>query len=86
MTRESVTSALEQELSSLLGSKVDRLTDEQLVSQLVNSMGFLQLLTSIEARLGISIGEEELYEAAPVTIGDLIDFLHAQAEAQRSPG
>lgn len=85
MTRESVKSALEQEISSLLGGKAEGIQDDQLVSQRVNSLGFVQLIAALEARLGITIGDEALYEAAPVTFGDLVDFLDAQIGAQRSP-
>jgi hypothetical protein len=32
----------------------------------------------LESKLGIAIEDEDLYETAPITVGDLINFLHRQ--------
>jgi acyl carrier protein len=83
MTREQVASALEQELAKLVNAQAGEFAQDRLLSQVINSVGFLQLLVVIEKRLGVAIGDEAIYEAAPVTIGDLTDFLFSLV-AQRS--
>ncbi len=75
-------------VATLLWREVCRLTSEspsaaveegRLLSQVVSSSGFLRLLLATEKALGVVVDDEDLYEAAPVTLGDLIDFLAAKA-------
>jgi acyl carrier protein len=85
MTREQVAAALEQELSQLVNAPAGELARDRLLSQMVNSVGFAQLVAAMESRLGVTIEDEAIYgDAAPVTIGDLADFLFSLV-AQRSP-
>jgi acyl carrier protein len=80
MTRDVLFETLKQELERLTGqSSPGALNEEQLLSQIINSSGFLQLLMALEAKLGITIEDEDFYEAAPVTVGDLVGFLFAQS-------
>ena len=79
MTREMMFSTLQQELLRLTGQQVaSALSEDHLLSQIISSSGFLQLLLALESELGISIEDEDFYEAAPITVGDLINFLHRQ--------
>jgi acyl carrier protein len=79
MTREMMFSTLQQELLRLTGQQVaSTLSEDHLLSQILSSSGFLQLLIAVESKLGITIEDEDFYEAAPITIGDLITFLHQQ--------
>lgn len=80
MTRDVLFETLQRELERLTGqSSPAALNEEQLLSQIINSSGFLQLLMALEAKLGITIEDEDFYEAAPVTVGDLTSFLFAQS-------
>jgi acyl carrier protein len=79
MTREMMFSTLQQELLRLTGQQVAlALSEDHLLSQIISSSGFLQLLIALESKLGIAIEDEDLYETAPITVGDLINFLHRQ--------
>ena len=84
MTREQVASALEQEISKLVNAQASDVAPDRLLSQVINSVGFLQLIATMENRLGVTIDDEAVYEAGPVTIGDLADFLFSLV-SQRSP-
>jgi acyl carrier protein len=80
MTRDVLFQTLKQELERLTGQpSTAALSEEHLLSQIINSSGFLQLLMALEAKLGITIEDEDFYEAAPVTVGDLVSFLFAQS-------
>ena len=52
------------------------LEGQQLLSQILNSMGFLRLLLSMEETFDIVIDDEGFYDAAPLTIDDLVNFLY----------
>ncbi|HSK79278.1 MAG TPA: acyl carrier protein [Thermoanaerobaculia bacterium] len=81
MTRDTLFETLKQELQRLTGQQsAAALSEDHLLSQIINSSGFLQLLMALEAKLGITIEDEDFYEAAPVTVGDLVTFLHTQGE------
>lgn len=80
MTRDVLFETLKQELERLTGQpSAAVLSEEHLLSQIINSSGFLQLLMALEAKLGITIEDEDFYEAAPVTVGDLVTFLFEQS-------
>jgi acyl carrier protein len=81
MTRETLFETLKVELEHLTGQQsAAALHEEHLLSQIINSSGFLRLLMALEAKLGITIEDEDFYEAAPVTVGDLVSFLYGQSQ------
>lgn len=78
--REHVAALLWQEVCRLTSDSPSAIAEEdRLLSQVVSSSGFLRLLLGMEGALGIVVDDEDLYDAAPVTLGDLIDFLAAKA-------
>lgn len=84
MTKDAIFSTLQQELQRLTSPQAAAgLARDQLLSQIISSSGFLQLLIALESKLGITIEDEDFYEAAPVTVGELVDFLHQQVEGRR---
>ncbi len=75
MTRNDLLHTLRQEIQKVTGYEAP-LEEQQLLSQILNSMGFLRLLLTVEDRLGIVIDDEDFYTAAPLTVGDLAAFLY----------
>lgn len=77
LDRDAVARLLWQELCALtsegVGSEVE---EDRLLSQAVSSAGFLRLLLAMEQKLDLVVDDEDLYEAAPVTVGDLVDFFN----------
>jgi len=85
MQREMMFRTLQQELEQLTSRQMaGALAEDHLLSQILSSSGFLQLVLALESRLGITVEDEDFYEAAPVTVGDLVDFLQQQALLRRS--
>ena len=83
MTREQVAAALEEELSKLLKVQAAELTQDRPLSQMINSVGLMQLMVTMERRLGVVVEDEAIYNDASATIGDLANFLFSLV-AQRS--
>lgn len=82
MTREAVGTVVRDELTKLTrGETAAAIDDDHLLSQLINSSGFLRLMIAVENQLSISIDDEDFYEASPVTVGDLVTFLTEQTAA-----
>jgi acyl carrier protein len=85
MTKEAMLSALQQELQQITSRQMAAaIAEDHHLSQIISSSGFLQLVLALELRLGITIEDEDFYEAAPVTVGDLISFLQQQVLVRRS--
>lgn len=84
MTRDQVAAVLAEELSKLLNAPPEELTQDRLLSQVINSVGFVQLMVNLERRLGVLVDDEAVYDAAPATLGDMADFLFSLV-AQRPP-
>lgn len=85
MQREIVFRTLQQELEQLTSQQMAAaLSDDHLLSQIVSSSGFLQLVLALESRLEITIEDEDFYEAAPITVGDLVNFFQRQNPLRRS--
>jgi acyl carrier protein len=85
MQREMMFRTLQQELEQLTSQHMAAaLAEDHLLSQIVSSSGFLQLVLALESRLGITIEDEDFYEAAPVTVGDLVNFFQGQTLLRRS--
>ena len=83
LDRDAVARLLWQELCALTSEGIDsEVEEDRLLSQAVSSAGFLRLLLVMERKLELVVDDEDLYEAAPVTVGDLVDFLQGRLLVQ----
>jgi acyl carrier protein len=74
---------IREQLVRLRGSEASSITGETIISQVVDSRSFLTLLMALEKTMQITVSDEDFYESAPVTLGQLAHFLHSLRE-QRS--
>src|SRR2546421_8681012 len=66
---------IKEELIRLRGLEMNRVTTDTIISQVVDSRSFLTLLIGLEKCLHITVSDEDFYESAPVTLGQLADLL-----------
>jgi acyl carrier protein len=66
---------IRDQLVRVRGSEARSVTPETLISQVVDSRSFLTLLMNLERALQLTVTDEDFYESAPVTIGQLAEFL-----------
>ncbi len=68
---------IKEQLVRVRGTAARSVTEDTLISQVVDSRSFLTLLMNLESALQLTVTDEDFYESAPVTIGQLADFLDA---------
>jgi acyl carrier protein len=66
---------VKEQLVHLRGIEMRHVTMDTVISQVVDSRSFLTLLINLEKALQITVSDEDFYESAPVTLGQLADLL-----------
>ena len=70
---------IKRELVRIKGAHAADVRADTLISSLVDSRSFLTLLIHLESRLSLTVSDEAFYEAAPVTFGQLAEFLNSES-------
>lgn len=76
---------IREQLITLRGEGARQAGRETVMSQVVDSRSFLTLLIGLEKALGITVSDEDFYERAPVTVGDLADLLDDVSGQSKAP-
>lgn len=69
---------IKRELVRIKGAHASDVRADTLISSLVDSRSFLTLLIHLESTLSLTVSDEAFYEAAPLTFGQLAEFLHGE--------
>ena len=59
----------------MFGNRAQSVTRDTVISQVVDSRSFLTLLLNTEKVLQVTVSDEDFYERAPATLGELADLL-----------
>lgn len=66
---------IKEQLARMFGNRAQSVTRDTVISQVVDSRSFLTLLLNTEKVLQVTVSDEDFYERAPATLGELADLL-----------
>jgi acyl carrier protein len=70
---------IKHQLLRLKGNQAHNVNADTLISYVLDSRSFLTLLVNLESDLHFTVSDEAFYEAAPITFGQLAEFLHSES-------
>lgn len=76
---------VKEQLVRLCGARAQCVTRDTVISQVVDSRSFLTLLLNTEKILQVTVSDEDFYERAPATLGELADLLTELTSVSREP-
>ncbi len=71
---------IQQQLLRMQDRNASDVDPDTLISSVVDSHSFLTLLLSLEKALNLTVSDEAFYESAPVTFGQLAEFLSREGQ------
>lgn len=70
---------IRQQICELLGTECNNLIGRTtVIKEILDSMLFVSLLVRVENYFNIEISDATIYESGLISIGDLVDCVHAQ--------
>ena len=81
--KDNILKTIDLQISKQLGhSGSAGIREEDLLSQILDSIGFVKLIVNLEQEFHVAISDEDFYEAELITVNDLVNFLLKQMQGE----